>query len=130
MRGGVEGEMSNCEICGKPSSPYPNWILSNGHGYHVGCLAEDYQRARNQLTTAKKFVRGILDMDWGYCAGDGQEYAQSLGIVTETKYDPAIHSESDIAEPGDPWCVIAEEWKLTKDEEGQYQGKTAPASAN
>ena len=35
-----------CEICGKPPSPYPNWILSKGHGYHVGCLAQDYAEVK------------------------------------------------------------------------------------
>jgi len=36
----------NCEICGKPPSQYPNWLLSKGHAYHVGCLAKDYTALR------------------------------------------------------------------------------------
>ena len=33
----------NCQICDKPPSPYPNWLISKGLASHVGCLAEDYQ---------------------------------------------------------------------------------------
>jgi len=40
----------NCEICGKPQSPYPNWLISKGHYYHVGCLAEDYRRIKERHT--------------------------------------------------------------------------------
>ena len=36
----------NCEICGKPQSPYPNWLLSHSRGYHIGCLARDYHDMR------------------------------------------------------------------------------------
>ena len=32
----------NCEICGNPPSPYPNWIIGQGHAYHVGCVTKAY----------------------------------------------------------------------------------------
>jgi hypothetical protein len=37
---------AQCEICGKPQSPYPNWIISKGHQYHVGCLADAFDELR------------------------------------------------------------------------------------
>jgi hypothetical protein len=35
-----------------------------------------------------------------------QDKAEELGLIIRTKYDPEIHGESDIAEPGDDWYVF------------------------
>lgn len=35
-----------CEICGKPARTYPNVILSHGHSYHVGCMADMFEELR------------------------------------------------------------------------------------
>ena len=32
-----------CQICGKPPSPYPNWLIGKGLAVHVGCLVDDYE---------------------------------------------------------------------------------------
>ena len=32
----------NCDVCGKPRSPYPNWIIGKGHAFHIGCLFDAY----------------------------------------------------------------------------------------
>ena len=39
---GKAQKSGNCEICGKPPSPYPNWIIGQGHAYHVGCVTKAY----------------------------------------------------------------------------------------
>ena len=39
--------------------------------------------------------------------GDVQAKAAQLGLLTETKYDPAIHGENDYADPGAQWFVFA-----------------------
>ena len=39
--------------------------------------------------------------------GEAQDWAVELGILIETTYDPALHGESEDAEPGDPWFVFA-----------------------
>jgi len=46
--------MANCQICGGPPAPYPNWIIGKGIAAHVGCLADDYQ-------LAVKLLRLLLD---------------------------------------------------------------------
>jgi len=38
----------NCQICGKPQSPYPNWLIGQGLAVHVGCLADDYQLLKKE----------------------------------------------------------------------------------
>lgn len=40
--------MTHCEICGKPPTPYPTWIVGKGHAYHLGCLADDYELLRKE----------------------------------------------------------------------------------
>ena len=37
-----------CELCGKPCRA-PNWIISKGHHYHLGCMAAHYQELREAL---------------------------------------------------------------------------------
>ena len=34
--------MEPCQICGKPPSPYPNWIIGEDLAAHVGCLADAF----------------------------------------------------------------------------------------
>lgn len=34
---------NQCELCGKPAQP-PNLIISKGHSYHIGCLADEFDR--------------------------------------------------------------------------------------
>lgn len=69
--------MTTCEICGKPPSRYPNWLLSKGHAYHVGCLAEEYERAVKaiELLADMAFTRG----NFGPCANDWEN--PDLAIV-------------------------------------------------
>ena len=42
--------MSNtCEVCGKPQSPYPNWIITKGRQMHVGCMADALEKAEAKV---------------------------------------------------------------------------------
>lgn len=61
----------------------------------------------------KMFVRWCLEE--GAFEGhdlDGceiQEMALKCGIIKETRYDPAVHGESNCdAQPGDSWFVLVE----------------------
>jgi hypothetical protein len=47
------------------------------------------------------------DLDGGWL----QDRAAALGLIIRTKYDPAIHGESDGAEPGDDWWIFSDELK-------------------
>ena len=59
----VADKQEQCEICGKPSSPYPNWLRSKGHTYHVGCLAVAYQEVKeaHRILRDRAYVAGT----WG-----------------------------------------------------------------
>lgn len=55
-------------------------------------------------------VRKGCDLD----GGEVQEKAVELGILVETKYDPAVHGTNDIdAEAGDTWFVFSEAMKAS-----------------
>ena len=54
---------ATCKICGKPPSPYPNWIIGKGLAAHVGCLADDYQRMRTRVV--KMYDAGIVSGAFG-----------------------------------------------------------------
>ena len=58
-----------------------------------------------------EFVRwAISEGPFEGCDLDGggiQDKAEKLGILIKTKYDPALHGETDICEPGDDWLVFA-----------------------
>lgn len=41
-----------------------------------------------------------------------RECLESLGIVREIIYDPDEHGEIAEAEEGEPWMIVAEEWRL------------------
>ena len=63
-----------------------------------------------------EFVRwAIEDGPFEGChldGGDVQEKAVKFGILERTKYDPAVHGESDCgADPGDEWFVFSEAFK-------------------
>jgi hypothetical protein len=68
-----------------------------------------------QLAVAKRFIETtIKDYAWGLDiidGGDLQARAVANGILLATTYDPALHGEQD-AEVGDPWYVIAPEWRV------------------
>lgn len=55
--------MTKCEICQKPQSPYPNWLLSKDHGYHVGCLAIAYEELRqaHKALALEKWTRERIE---------------------------------------------------------------------
>ena len=38
---------NDCELCGKPAKP-PNMILSKGHAFHIGCMADEFDRLRKR----------------------------------------------------------------------------------
>lgn len=44
--------------------------------------------------------------------GDVQAKAFECGLLTKTKYDPAVHGEdnADYVEPGDAWFVFSDEF--------------------
>jgi len=44
------GAVTYCEICEKPAENYPNFVLSHGARYHVGCLATDYRLLKEAHT--------------------------------------------------------------------------------
>ena len=55
-------EKTVCEICGKPPSPYPNWMIRQGYSYHVGCVTKDYDRIKeinSNLLKTLKIVREL-----------------------------------------------------------------------
>jgi len=44
--------LSACQICGKPPSPYPNWIIGDDLEAHVGCLADAFPILLDTLEAA------------------------------------------------------------------------------
>lgn len=49
--------------------------------------------------------------------GDIQSMAVKFGILTEVKYDPDVHGESEFSEyhePGDPWYVFSDAFKAAQ----------------
>lgn len=63
----------------------------------------------------------IQDGPFSGCDLDGgsvQEKAVECGLLVETTYDPAVHGESDIAEPGDRWFVFSDEFKAATEPTG------------
>ncbi len=76
-------------------------------------LAE-IRQLKDQLVVAKRFIGDMAKLAWESgtidCC-DFDEQATKAGILIETSYDPAIHGEQD-AEVGDPWFVVAEEWRV------------------
>ena len=55
--------MTTCEICGKPQSPYPNWIVSKGHAMHVGCMADFLDEIK--AAYAQLLDHAIASGNWG-----------------------------------------------------------------
>jgi hypothetical protein len=70
---------------------------------------------QDRLDVAKRFIATtIKDYAWGLDiidGGDLQARAVANGILLATTYDPALHGEQDV-EVGDPWYVIAPEWRV------------------
>jgi hypothetical protein len=69
-------------------------------------------RAREEIDALVKFARwAISEGSWQGNDLDGgsvQDMAEKLGLLTKTKYDPAIHSDSEgVCEPGDDWFVFS-----------------------
>jgi hypothetical protein len=56
-----------------------------------------------------RFAEYILREAWdgGLDDFDVQEEAERLGLITLTRYDPAIHGEDDGSIPGDPWYTFS-----------------------
>lgn len=70
--------------------------------------------AVQQVAVAKRFIADMFKLaceDGSIDVLDFDDEATRVGILIETRYDPAIHGEQD-AEPGDPWYVIAPEWSV------------------
>lgn len=55
--------MNTCEICGKPATQYPNVILTRGHCYHVGCMADKFQELL--IAHSKLVHRCNVQGSWG-----------------------------------------------------------------
>jgi hypothetical protein len=79
------------------------------------CKLGELVRLRAQvarLTACAKFVVwAVNDGPWQGGDLDGlsvQEKAEELGLIAETKFDPAIHKASDwvTPEPGEPWFSL------------------------
>lgn len=64
-----------------------------------------------QINAALVFTRwAISEGPWqggNLEGGEIQQKAVELGLITKTEFDPTIHGESDVAEPGDPWFVFS-----------------------
>lgn len=77
------------------------------------CVDETVSRAPldAEIERLMAFARwAIHEGSFAGCTLDGgsiQDKAAELGILTKTKYDPAVHGDSDCAEPGDDWFVFA-----------------------
>ena len=52
-----------CALCGKPPAPYPNWVLSKGQAFHLGCLIADYHEVK--AAHRKLFDYAIASGMWG-----------------------------------------------------------------
>ncbi len=62
----------------------------------------------------KSFAKwAIREGSWKYGGLDGadiQDMALRHGLITETKYDPAIHGPNDVdVQPGQPWFLFVDE---------------------
>jgi hypothetical protein len=72
--------------------------------------ADEIERLRAAQRPLVAFARwAIQEGSWegGALEGDYvQDRAEELGLIVKTKYDPKVHGESDIAEPGDDWYVF------------------------
>lgn len=79
------------------------------------------------------FAASMLEISWTgsdpICA-DIQEEAQRLGLVVETKYDPAVHHDpSGASEPGDTYFEIAADVRGLLDGSAQRSDETAHTGA-
>lgn len=68
---------------------------------------------------AKLGVEAVEECAWQGCnfdGGDIQETAAKLGAIQEAAegYDPAVHGESDLCEPGDRWFEFAPTVQVAK----------------
>lgn len=70
--------------------------------------SESYRLDAEKLRAFTRWA--IEEGSFAGCDLDGgsiQDKAVELGILVRTKYDPAVHGESDSAERGDDWFVFA-----------------------
>jgi hypothetical protein len=60
--------MNQCDICGKAGGHYPNWLVSRGRNYHVGCLARAFDELR--LAHVQLTQRAVAHGVWGAFCDD------------------------------------------------------------
>lgn len=105
-----------------PCSCAEGW-KPEGWAYCADCYEGQIERLRAALTAvlsdqvvvpnpAAQFVMwAMMDGSWqgnDIDGGAAQDKAVELGLIVETKYDPAIHGENGDFEAGDSWYVPSE----------------------
>lgn len=62
-----------------------------------------------------EFAKWVIESGaFDACNLDGgaiQEMAVRCELLCPTRYDPRLHGESDVAEPGDDWYVFSPDFK-------------------
>ncbi len=76
-----------CVICNGPAEHFPNFLLSEGVRYHVGCLAKDYRKLKqaHKDLLDRAHVHGI----WGpwHDEWQGSYDAEHWGQESSQEYD-------------------------------------------
>lgn len=71
-------------------------------------LASQPPMAGTALAAAKFVMWALMEGSWQGADIDGgaaQDKAVELGLIVETKYDPAKHGDSDCCDPDDQWFI-------------------------